>query len=166
VWQLGFWFFNIWIIRMKASATVFALLVLAVASPRAQDKPVLSTREELRACLAEGDRIDEEKSALDLAQRRVDSAQKDLQALSKAQAAMRAGVNRRDAAAVEAFNKKVQVIRDLGVKLNDQANKVVERSGELSARIDAINLKCAGMTLASDDYQAVLLERVKRAAAQ
>jgi chromosome segregation ATPase len=142
-----------------------AALLLSLIAPvnHAQDRPTISTKEEFRACLEEGDSLESERNELESAQRRLESAQKDLQALARTHSSRSAGINRRDAKAVDSFNQTSKQIKDLSERLNDQADRMLAKHSEFNAKIFKTNSRCSGMVVKSEDHQAVLLERVLRA---
>jgi hypothetical protein len=148
---------------MKAAHLAAMLLVLACASTLGQLKPSPSSREELRRCLAEGDGLEEERAIIEGAVRRVEAAQRDLQTLSGIYLANRKHVTR-DAAAVEAYNQKVARLKALSSQLNDMSGSVLARQEDFNARIELSNQRCAVMVVKQDDQEAVLIERIQKAA--
>lgn len=139
-------------------------LVMAAAAALAADKPGIAGREELGRCLAEGDRLEDERTAIEAEIRRLEAAQKDLQTLTRIHSANRARAVARDKAAIEAYNQKVSLLNSLAAALNGQSTDMMARQNEFNARIDASNERCAGMRVSVDDQEAVLLERVRHKA--
>lgn len=130
----------------------------------AADKPQVSSRDDLARCLAESDKLEDERASLETAMRRLESAQKDLQTLSRIHSANRPKVSLRDKASVDAFNQKTKLLQSLSTDLNEQSTDLLARQNEFNAKIDASNQRCAGMVVMLDDQEALLLERIKQRA--
>jgi hypothetical protein len=151
---------------LKFPASV-ALLFVVMASWSefidAQERPQVSTKDELARCMADGDSIESERQALESAGRRLEAAQNEHQTLSRIHAANRPVViAQRSRSAQDAYNGRAEEIRQIGSRLNVRVTSLLERQNRFNARVDDVNKRCAGMMVSTEDNALVILERLRK----
>ena len=113
------------------------------------------TREELRQCLAEQDRIKKEGAELAQAQANMDKERADIERLGTELQADKAKVDTTDEAAVAAYNdrarqrtQRVEEFKAGAVRFNERVDKLVVDRQSYAA-------KCADRRFFEDDYEAI-----------
>ena len=149
---------------------VMGLLVswsMASASLHAQTnakKPVIATRDQLRACLDEEDRLKGMQDSLMDARAAHESEMQRWQDAMNAHMADQASIDLHDQLAVDRFNAQTEVIDEQGQAANkwsDQFNAQLEVAHQ---QISAHNRQCAGLVFRDFDQAVVAKERAERAA--
>ncbi|NRF68366.1 hypothetical protein HLB44_15335 [Aquincola sp. S2] len=145
--------------------TCACLLLSSAATALAQPapKPRVSTRDELRACLQEEDKIKPQQASLNQRMRDHNIEMKRFQDNMQALVAEQPKVDTSDQAAVDAFNARMDALNNRVAELNLLGRQLNEEQAELNGRINTMNKRCAGMVVSFADRDAVLKERAAQA---
>ena len=149
---------------MNSLARLSLLTLLLSASSHAQTatEPATSapvTRDYYRACLAEGDKVAEEKASVDNQREAHSVILKALMEEGKALAEEQTKLKTDDEKAVDAFNAKVKASNERGDAANAKSNQINQERDVYNTHVADFNKRCATMVVRSADKEAVMQER-------
>lgn len=148
---------------------MFAVLIaLAAAAQAAQPTsgPRYGSKDELRQCMATEDQLKADESIVRQKTRAHDQALKQFQQETRAHVALQPTVDTSDEAAVAAFNDRTEALNSRVEVLNQDAMTHQTHVNDLNARMQAHNVRCAGMVYRIADMQAIAKERAAAAKAK
>jgi chromosome segregation ATPase len=130
-------------------------------APATAQRPTI--KEEVRECLDTREALRRERLALIQRFDRHEAELRLTQAEQQTQAALQAGLDTTNAAAVEAHNARIAELNARIVTLNAQAGTLGDDQRSLNTRVADLNRRCAGLVISWNDHEAVLRERTKAA---
>jgi chaperonin cofactor prefoldin len=149
---------------MTTRAATFLLILLGLATQgicaQPAQAPKLSSRDEYRVCLDEGDKLAPRLPVLQARLKDHNQALKRLQDEMVAHAATQPAVDVFDQTAVDEFNTKMESLNQRMKALNDQADEFNSEQIAYNTQVAAANKRCAGMVVTLNDRDAVRRERL------
>ncbi|MRV71926.1 hypothetical protein GJ700_09360 [Duganella sp. FT92W] len=121
-----------------------------------------SAKEELRACMDDGEALKPLLAARDAWIRGHEAELKGFHDEMQALVARQPEVDRGDEQAVAAFNAEMATLNARVAEINTRGEQFNKDSVELNARLFAVNKRCAGKLYRIKDRDALLKERAQR----
>ncbi len=141
---------------------LFALLLVASSHAQTATEPASSapvTRDYYRACLAEGDRVAEEKASVDTQREAHSVTLKTLMEEGKALTEEKTKLKTDDEKAVDAFNTTIKASNERSDAANAKSAQINKERDAYNAHVTDFNKRCATLVVRSADKEAVMQER-------
>ncbi len=143
-------------------STLLPLLLAVASHAQTTTEPASSapvTRDYYRACLAEGDKVAEEKASVDTQREAHAVTLKALIEEGKALAEEKTKLKTDDEKAVDAFNAKIKASNERGDAANAKSDQINKERDAYNAHVVDFNKRCATLVVRSADKEAVMQER-------